>query len=257
MSLSREARVARFHRNGPWVLAILVILAAIVVEAARHHALHSEEGLFFVVLIPTIIIHEVSHGVVAYWCGDDTAKRAGRLSLNPIRHIDPIGTVLLPVLLIVTTHLAFGWAKPVPVRVDRLRHPRDQAVLVGLAGPATNVILALIAGFLFHAVANIGQLASLPITAWPLGEEVLFLFGVVNVIIAVFNLIPIPPLDGAAVVEWFLPRAWLPQYYRLRMMSLVFVLFLVLFVPGALDSLFNFGTEWWGRIVGIGPVVIA
>ena len=257
MSLSHEARVARFHRNGPWAVAIVAILALIVVEADRHHALHSEEALFFVVLIPTIILHEVSHGVVANWCGDDTAKRAGRLSLNPIRHVDPIGTVLLPILLIVTTHLAFGWAKPVPVRVDRLRHPRNQAVLVGLAGPATNIVLALAAGFAFHAVANIPQLSQLAITAWPLGEEVLFLFGIVNVIIAVFNLIPIPPLDGSAVIEWFLPREWLPQYYRLRMMSLFLVLFLVLVVPGALDSVFNFGTEWWGRIVGIGPVVIA
>jgi Zn-dependent protease len=257
VSLSREARLRRFHRNGPWAVAIIAILVAIVVEADRHHALHSEEALFFVVLIPTIILHEVSHGVVANWCGDDTAKRAGRLSLNPIRHIDPIGTVLLPILLIVTTHLAFGWAKPVPVRTDRLRHPRNQAVLVGLAGPATNILLALAAGFIFHAVANIGQLSQLPITAWPLGEEVLFLFGIVNVIIAVFNLIPIPPLDGSAVIEWFLPREWLPQYYRLRMMSLVFVLFLVLVAPGVLDSVFNFGTEWWGRIVGIGPVVIA
>ncbi|MGD0742468.1 MAG: site-2 protease family protein [Acidimicrobiales bacterium] len=255
MSLSHEARVARFHREGPWILAGLAIVVAIVVEAERHHALHSEELLFFVVLVPTIILHEISHGVVAYWCGDDTAKRAGRLSLNPIRHIDPIGTVLLPVLLLVTTHSAFGWAKPVPVRVDRLRHPRNQAVLVGLAGPTTNIILALVAGFAFHAIANLNALSN-DITQWPLLDEVLFLFGVANVIIAVFNLIPIPPLDGAAVVEWFLPREWLPQYYRLRMMSLVFVLFLVFLAPGALDSLFNFGTEWWGRIVGIGPVII-
>ena len=255
MSLTHEARVARFHRVGPWVLAGLAILVAIVFEAARHHALHSEELLFFVVLVPTIILHEISHGVVAYWCGDDTAKRAGRLSLNPIRHIDPIGTVLLPILLLVTTHLAFGWAKPVPVRVDRLRHPRNQAVLVGLAGPATNVILALAAGFAFHAVANLPSLSG-DITRWPLLDEVLFLFGVVNVIIAVFNLIPIPPLDGSAVVEWFLPREWLPQYYRLRMLSLVFVLLLVFAAPGALDSLFNFGTEWWRRLVGIGPVVV-
>jgi Zn-dependent protease len=255
VSLSHEARVARFHREGPWILAGLAIVVAIVVEAERHHALHSEELLFFVVLVPTIILHEISHGVVAYWCGDDTAKRAGRLSLNPIRHIDPIGTVLLPVLLLVTTHSAFGWAKPVPVRVDRLRHPRNQAVLVGLAGPTTNIILALVAGFAFHAIANLNALSN-DITQWPLLDEVLFLFGVANVIIAVFNLIPIPPLDGAAVVEWFLPREWLPQYYRLRMMSLVFVLFLVFLAPGALDSLFNFGTEWWGRIVGIGPVII-
>jgi Zn-dependent protease len=256
VSLSHEARVARFHRNGPWAVVIVAILVAIVVEAARHHALHNEEALFFVVLIPTIILHEVSHGVVAYWCGDDTAKRAGRLSLNPIRHIDPIGTILVPILLIVTTGLAFGWAKPVPVRVDRLRHPRNQAVLVGLAGPVTNIALALVAGFAFRFVANLGSLSS-NLAGWPLLDEVLFLFGVVNVIIAVFNLIPIPPLDGSALLERLLPREWLPQYYQVRMLSLFLVIFLVLFDPGVLDHLFNFGTEWWGRIVGIGPVEFA
>jgi Zn-dependent protease len=257
---TRQGRAERFHRYGPWTVGVLAVLAVIAYELEKHHKLHSEELLFFVALIPTIILHEVSHGVVAYWFGDDTAKRAGRLTLNPIKHIDPIGTVLLPILLIVTTGSAFGWAKPVPVNVGKLRHPRNEAVVVGLAGPATNVILALIAGFLFRFVGyntvnhlpNPGNIAS-----WPLGDEFLFLFGIVNVIIAVFNLIPIPPLDGSAVVERFLPERVLPQYYQLRMLSIFLVIFLVLFDPTALDRLFNWGTSWWGRIIGIGPVQFA
>jgi Zn-dependent protease len=243
----------RFHRYGPWTVGIIAVLAVIGYELEKHHALHSEEFLFFVALIPTVILHEVSHGVVAYWLGDDTAKKAKRLSLNPLRHIDPIGTVLLPILLIVTTGSAFGWAKPVPVRVDRLRHPRNGAVLVGLAGPTTNIILALVAGFAFRGALHIWPAAG-TVSNWPLIDEFLFLFGIVNVIIAVFNLIPIPPLDGAAVVERFLPESVLPQYYRLRMLSIFLVIFLVLFDPTALDRLFNFGTGWWGRIIGIGPV---
>lgn len=256
---TQEGRAQRFHRYGPWTIGIIAVLAVLVYELEKHHSLHSEELLFFVALIPTVILHEVSHGVVAYWCGDDTAKRAGRLTLNPIKHIDPIGTVLLPLLLIVTTHSAFGWAKPVPVNVGKLRHPRNDAVLVGLAGPATNVLLALLAGFAFRGIgyntvthlANPGNIAS-----WPLGDEFLFLFGIVNVIIAVFNLIPIPPLDGSAVVERLLPARVLPEYYRLRMLSIFLVIFLVLFDPTALDRLFNFGTAWWGRIIGIGPVTL-
>jgi Zn-dependent protease len=244
-----------FHRYGPWAVGIAAVLAVIGYELEKHHALHSEEFLFFVALIPTVILHEVSHGVVANWLGDDTAKRAGRLSLNPIKHIDPIGTVLLPILLIVTTGSAFGWAKPVPVRVDRLRHPRNDAVLVGLAGPVTNIILALAAGFAFRGALHIWQPRPYSTVAeLPLIDEFLFLFGIVNVIIAVFNLIPIPPLDGSAVVERLLPAAVLPQYYRLRMLSIFLVIFLVLFDPTALQGLFNFGTSWWGRIIGIGPV---
>ncbi len=250
-------RAQRFHRYGPWTVVTVAVLALIGYELEKHHALHSEEFLFFLVLIPTIILHEVSHGVVAYWFGDDTAKRAGRITLNPIKHIDPIGTVLLPILLIVIPpHVAFGWAKPVPVRVDRLRHPRNEAVLVGLAGPVTNILLALIAGLVFHGVTHIWPIPGNVIANWPIVDEIVILFGLVNVIIAVFNLIPIPPLDGSAVIERLLPASVLPQYYRLRMLSIVLVLFLVFFDQGALVSLFNFGTSWWGRIIGIGPVTI-
>lgn len=238
---------AAFHRYGPWVVGGGAVLAGIAYEIARKHVLSREEVVFFLVLVPTIILHEVSHGVVAYWCGDDTAKRARRLSLNPLRHIDPIGTVLLPILLILTTGSAFGWAKPVPVNVGKLRHPRNQAVLVGLVGPFVNVVIALAAGFVFRAVAP----AFLPgdLSQWPLLDLVLFLLGEVNVIIAAFNLIPIPPLDGSAVLERLLPRSLLPGYYRLRSLSMVLVLFLVFFAPGVLNTIFDHALQWWGDIV--------
>jgi len=242
---------SRLDHYGPWILGGGALLAGIAYEAARHHVFTRFQLIFFLLLVPTIVVHEVSHGVVAYWCGDDTAKSAGRLTLNPIRHIDPIGSVLVPILLLVTTGSAFGWARPVPVSVHKLRHPRNQAVLVGLAGPFVNVLLALAAGFAFRGVADLNSIAGLPINSWPLGDEILFLFGEINVIIAVFNLIPIPPLDGSAVLERLMPRAWMPAYYRLRQLSIILVLFLVFAAPGALNSLFNHALIYWGNIVGL------
>src|SRR5208283_4023032 len=112
----------------------------------RHHVLNEQTLIFFLVFIPAVMLHEVSHGVVALWCGDDTAKRAGRLTLNPLRHIDPFGSLILPIVLTLTTGFPFGYAKPVPVNLSRLRRPRDDAVLVGLAGPFTNIALACMGG---------------------------------------------------------------------------------------------------------------
>ena len=253
MSLAAEARRRRFHQIGPWILAGTAIGVGIIVEAIHRHVLGSEQVWYFVVLIPSIILHEVSHGAVANACGDKTAKEAGRLTLNPLKHIDIFGTILLPILLLVTTGTAFGWAKPVPVSVNRLRHPRNQAVLVGLAGPAVNIALALIFGFIFRFVTDNG--AKLPfggggsLTGWPLGYELLYLAGFANVIVAAFNLIPIPPLDGSAVVERLLPQSVLPSYYRIRSFSMLLVFALVFLAPGLLDTIFNHALSIWGHVV--------
>jgi Zn-dependent protease len=239
---------APVHRYGPWALAGIALAVVLAVELARHHVIDRYEVLFFVALVPTVILHEVSHGLVAYWCGDDTAKRAGRLSLNPLRHIDPLGTIILPIVLILTTGSAFGWARPVPVDVGRLRHPRNQAVLVGLVGPLVNIVIALLAGFgLRFLTNNIAPPGG--IDQWPIGEAFLYELGAVNAIIAVFNLIPIPPLDGSAVLERLLPRAALPGYYRLRSAMMLLVIALVLFAPGALTSLFNWALRVWSDVV--------
>ena len=252
MALSTGAGRDRLHHYGPWMLGGGAVVLGIVYEIARKHIVSRTDVVYFLVLIPTIIVHEVSHGVVANWCGDDTAKRAGRLSANPLRHIDPVGSILLPILLIVTTGYAFGWAKPVPVDVGRLRHPRNQAVLVGLAGPFVNIVIALAAGFAFRLVATQSGLASLsftPLDQWPLLDLVLFFLGEVNVVIAVFNLIPIPPLDGSAVLERLLPSSALASYYRLRSLSMVLVLVLVFAAPGVLDTIFNHALQYWDDVV--------
>lgn len=253
MSLSAEARLRRFHHYGPWILGGGAILGLVIVEAIRHHFFGSFEAIYFLVLIPSIILHEVSHGAVANACGDHTAKEAGRLTLNPLKHIDPVGTVLVPILLTLAHGPAFGWARPVPVSINRLRHPRNQSVLVGLAGPAVNIALALIFGYAFRFLTANG--AKLPLgsgsdpSAWGFGYEVLYAAGFANVIIAVFNLIPIPPLDGSAVVERLLPRSLLPGYYRLRSFSMILIFALVFLAPGLLNSIFTHALSIWGNLV--------
>lgn len=250
MSEGARRPTAPVNRYGPWALAGLALAVVVAVELARHHVVDRYEVLFFVALVPTVVLHEVSHGVVAYWCGDDTAKQSGRLSLNPLRHIDPLGTIILPIVLILTTGSAFGWAKPVPVDVRRLRHPRNQAVLVGLVGPFVNIVLALLAGFAVRLITNNG--ANLPlggIDQWPIGVAFLYELGAVNAIIAAFNLIPIPPLDGSAVLERLLPRAALAGYYRLRSTLMIIVIGLVLFAPSALTSLFDEALRLWQQAV--------
>ncbi len=247
---------ALVNHYGPWILGGGILAAALIDEAIKHHVLSNQSALFFVILIPTIIVHEVSHGLVAYWCGDTTARDARRLSLNPLRHIDPIGTVLVPLILIVTTGVAFGWAKPVPVNVNRLRHPRSQEILVSLAGPGVNIVIALLAGFILHATGDAAFLSIAPLTSWPLVDQILLLAGFTNVVIAVFNLIPIPPLDGSVILERLLPASALATYYRLRMFSMVFVLLIVFLAPGVLNSLFSWAVNLWESVVGISQLGI-
>ncbi len=249
MSLRREMRVRQFHRYGPWMLGGGALLALIGYEVAKRHLVSKFTVIYFCCLIPTIVLHEISHGVVANWCGDTTAKDAGRLSLNPLRHIDPIGTVLLPIFLSLTLHQAFGWAKPVPVNTARLRHPRNQAVLVGLAGPLTNALIAVAAALALHFPAHFASYIGLPFNSWPLGEQILFALGEANVVIAAFNLIPLPPLDGSAVLERLLPTSALPGYYRLRQYMMILVIVVVLWAPSVLNSYFNDAINLWGNIV--------
>jgi Zn-dependent protease len=153
-------------------------------------------------LLLAITLHEVAHGWVALRCGDATAQSQGRLSLNPLRHIDPVGTVLVPALLAIFGGFIFGWAKPVPVNYHRLRQPKRDMALVALAGPGANLIMALGWGLVmaigYHLQAGM---------AW-LGEPLLLMGGAginVNVMLGVLNLAPIPPLDGSRVLAGMLP----------------------------------------------------
>jgi Zn-dependent protease len=190
----------------------------------------------------------VSHGAVALAFGDDTAKRAGRLTLNPVRHIDPFGTLIMPALMVMSGIGAFGYAKPVPVNVSRLRHPRNEGVVVALVGPAVNITLALVLGFSYRYFVP-ATTQQVPLQFQPTGAMFLFLAGYVNVILAAFNLIPLPPLDGSAVVERLLPRPMLPAYYRIRPFTIFLPLVLVVFAPSVLERLFNWALNEWASAV--------
>jgi Zn-dependent protease len=178
-------------------------------------------------LVIAIVFHEVSHGLVANALGDPTAKQRGRLSFNPLKHVDPFGTVILPMVLAVTGAPVFGWAKPVPVVSQRLRNPRYHMILVALAGPGMNLLLAVVAAMLFASLVA----ASPQGPIWAFVGQNLLNFIVINVFLAIFNLIPLPPFDGGHVVEGLLPRRLAVQFAKLRRYGFPLLIFLLLVVP--------------------------
>lgn len=227
-----------------WIaVAVAVVIMVILV---RTHRINQDQLIYFVVLIPSIILHEISHGVVALGFGDDTAKRAGRLNLNPARHIDPVGTLLVPAILSLSGVGAYGWAKPVPVNANRLRSPRNHVVIVSLVGPLTNFALAALLGVAFHE--------TLPASAFvtgnvPLYSKFLFYGGLANIVLGVFNLIPCPPLDGAAVLERLLPARLLPRYYEIQPFLMFLPLVLILLFRNQWGELIGHITNWYQGLV--------
>lgn len=201
-------------------------------------------AIWIIPLTIAIVLHEVSHGWVANAFGDPTAKRLGRLSVNPVTHVDPIGTILLPLSLAIASLPVFGWAKPVPVVASRLRNPRVHMMIVALAGPAMNLVLAAV-----------GTLAlALFVKLWPGGtptgaSEFLFYnlrnFVIINVFLAIFNLLPIPPFDGGHVVQGLLPRPLAAQYARIGRYGFLLLIFLLVILPMIVP-----GANVVGRIVG-------
>lgn len=232
------------RRDQAIALALVAILVAVVLS---HHLISTATLLFFAMLVPSIIVHEVSHGAVAYLFGDDTAKRAGRLTLNPISHIDLFGSIILPAVMLFVGLGAIGYAKPVPVNVARLRSPRNHGLLVGLAGPAVNIVLAVAAALALRAVTN--PLTGISLAGSPIPVLALFFLGYGNVLLAAFNLIPLPPLDGSAVVERLLPRAWWPGYLRLRMYAMPVLLAVFLLVPGFFGRVFTPALHLWAQVL--------
>lgn len=190
----------------------------------------------------SVVIHEVSHGWMADRCGDPTARLAGRLSLNPLVHIDPFGSIILPLLLIISgSRFIVGWAKPVPVNLYNLYHPKRDMVLVSLAGPLSNFTLALIAAFLLRT--EIVEFSSA-------AGQILITIALINLILAVFNAIPIPPLDGSKILMGLLPWEYAYKYVRLEPYGFIILfglIFLGLFHKVVLPIVLTLGIILLGR----------
>jgi len=185
-----------------------------------------EISVWVIPVILAITLHEASHGFVAHLFGDDTAWNSGRVSANPLRHVDPFGTILLPgMLLLAHSPFLFGYAKPVPVNFWALRNPKRDMIWVAAAGPVTNILMALCAGFLIHLLPLFPELTA----DWLMANLVHAIE--INVILAVFNMIPLPPLDGGRVAVGLLPRALAIPLARTERYGILILLGLLILVP--------------------------
>jgi Zn-dependent protease len=176
-----------------------------------------ESFVFLVIVFISITIHEYAHGLIAFKLGDTTPKDEGRLTLNPIAHVDIFGTIILPIILQLTIHIPLGYAKPVPINPYNFKNPKRDTMLVGLAGPISNILLALCLTMLAHII---------PIK--PVFDVLLSAIAI-NIILAIFNLIPIPPLDGSRILASFLPARWYHNYLKLQIYGIFIILALSFF----------------------------
>lgn len=204
-----------------------------------------ERVIGFLVLFPlfmmTVVIHEVSHGVVANWLGDPTARDAGRLTLNPLKHIDPFGTLILPLMLrLLNSPVVFGWAKPVPVDYRNLKHPKRDMFWIGAAGPAANFLMAAAVALLLRFG---GALLPPPATA------LLQALAWINLGLGMFNLLPVPPLDGSRVLAGLLPVRWAAGVLALERWGILILVGLLYF--GVVDRVIWPAVVWLGKGLGL------
>ena len=190
-------------------------------------------AIYAVPLLLGIICHEVAHGYIAYLLGDPTAKNTGRLTLNPLKHLDPLGTLILILTRII------GWAKPVPINPANFKNIRRDILLVSIAGPLANILLA----FLFFILFKSSKYLSLILSEWLITSlllpiRLIFVAGIIiNIILALFNLIPIPPLDGSKIIAFFLPLDLAIKYMRLEKIG--FLILIIMAFSGILQNLFD------------------
>lgn len=178
--------------------------------------------LIVLIVIFSVVVHEVAHGYAALWLGDTTAHYAGRLTLNPIKHMDFLGSFLVP-LLLSFSGVIFGWAKPVPYNPYNLRNRRWGELLVAIAGPVSNIILALIFGIFIRLISpDLAQMTSLVFVAAMIVQ--------VNLVLAIFNLIPVPPLDGSKILFSIMPDQYGKVRFALERFGFIFILFFVFFL---------------------------
>ncbi len=195
----------------------------------------SQTIVALIVVLISLTFHEAAHAFVAYLLGDPTAKNRGRMSLNPIVHIDPLGTVILPLVMALSGSGVFGWAKPVPVNLSNLKNPKRDDALIGAAGPAMNFVLALISSVLIRFALMVHS-GGQPSAGLQFILQILLLSVQINLLLMLFNLLPIPPLDGSAILQAFLPAHAAIKFAEIQKYG--FLILIILIFTNLLDTLY-------------------